>query len=505
MFTINNPMVDCALTDQPERWSHVKYCIYQLEQGTNGTPHYQGYVCFTKKMYLTGVKKFSRRAHWEVRRGTHDDAKAYCSKADTRLTPTISFGEEPLFEPGKRNDMLSLKRALDAGKSEFEISDDPDLFGVWARNTRAIERYKRLRTVNSRNWPTHTTVLWGPPGSGKTKYVHEHAGESVYWVKKPNGNSTFFDGYDGQTDVVIDEFYAWLAYDLLCRMCDRYPLMVDTKGGMTNFFPERIWITSNKRPDEWYRRGLGALKRRFSPPLGRVVYCGEDWDQLIKQCDIPHFFATSAEAQVAMEDHIACSEERCLVERPFGREDVSSNDLICNESLEDLWCNHGNTIDDCDAIRMRADVLSEDEIMDAQGSYGSDPERHMNSPPMSPKTVTDFRRFFAKENIPPPQSVLTPLAGGIQRYVDRAEHGPSCICGRCVYTTDFSQRDPKLGTVEQVGKNFALVKTCPVHMPPASTIHLPGGDVEGHVSSLTRRDPRLLTPEERKELYEDFE
>jgi hypothetical protein len=105
----------------------------------------------------------------------------------------------------------------------------------------------------------------------------DKAGEGAYWVAKPGPNQTlFFDGYEGQEDVVIDEFYGWITRDLMCRLCDRYPFMVHTKGGMTNFYPKRVWITSNSPPDAWWPKiGLGPMERRLSGELGVVKHLTE--------------------------------------------------------------------------------------------------------------------------------------------------------------------------------------------------------------------------------------
>ena len=64
LFTINNP----TSPDIPKSWSNVKYCIWQLEEGENGTSHLQGYVILKKKGTLAAVKRLDRHAHCEIRR-----------------------------------------------------------------------------------------------------------------------------------------------------------------------------------------------------------------------------------------------------------------------------------------------------------------------------------------------------------------------------------------------------------------------------------------------------
>jgi len=276
VFTLNNysnvdePREKCAAA--------AKYMVWQAERGVEGqTPHLQGYIMFNKTMTFTGVKKLMKEAHWEMRKGTHEQAKEYCMKEETRDSAAVNgggpwtHGEDA--QPGKRSDLLLLKAAVDEGRDELSIAQDDKLFPVWAGAYRAMERYKRLKTVRSRSWMTESIVYWGPPGTGKTRRAAYEAGADAYWLPKPGlGQTPFFDGYDGQETVVIDEFYGWLPFDLLCRMCDRYPLMVNTKGGMVSFYPRKILFTSNLDPNQWYKEGLRALERRFSLPNGRIEH-----------------------------------------------------------------------------------------------------------------------------------------------------------------------------------------------------------------------------------------
>ncbi len=72
-------------------------------------------------------------------------------------------------------------------------------------------------TMGQRSWQTTCTVVWGPPGSGKSMHAWAEGGPEAYWITKPNGPRAFWDGYDGQENVVIDEFYGWLPHTFMCR------------------------------------------------------------------------------------------------------------------------------------------------------------------------------------------------------------------------------------------------------------------------------------------------
>ncbi len=270
VFTINNPSGD---GDEPAIvfYDSAQYCIYQMEVGENGTCHYQGYIQFKVKKRIGALKALHATAHWEPRRGSHAEAKEYCMKEDTRMegAEVIEWGEE--VTTGQRSDLESLKCSLDEGKSLKDISDDH--FGAFLKYSRSIKEYQVLHTQNNRDWATFTQVYWGPPGTGKTKRALHEGGLNAYWLPKPIGNSVWFDGYDGQEVVVIDEFFGWLPRDLMCRMCDRYPLLVQVKGGTVPFLAKKIIITSNAAPAEWWTRiGLGPMERRLSGELGAIEH-----------------------------------------------------------------------------------------------------------------------------------------------------------------------------------------------------------------------------------------
>lgn len=51
----------------------------------------------------------------------------------------------------------------------------------------------------------------------------------------------------------MDDFYGWIKYDDLLKICDRYPYSVPIKGGYEIFVTKNIWITSNVPIDLLYK------------------------------------------------------------------------------------------------------------------------------------------------------------------------------------------------------------------------------------------------------------
>ena len=82
-FTLNNPSDEDTAslpTQASSKWPHVHQCVYQLESGANGTPHYQGYVRFTLQKTLNVVRGYLPRAHWAQARGNAQQNYEYCTK-----------------------------------------------------------------------------------------------------------------------------------------------------------------------------------------------------------------------------------------------------------------------------------------------------------------------------------------------------------------------------------------------------------------------------------------
>jgi len=108
-------------------------------------------------------------------------------------------------------------------------------------------------------------VFWGRTGTGKSKRAWEE-GTTQAFPKDPR--TKFWDGYRGQCHVVIDEFRGDIDISHLLRWLDRYPVIVEVKGGSVILRAERIWITSNLDPRKWYPtldpETLQALLRRLN-------------------------------------------------------------------------------------------------------------------------------------------------------------------------------------------------------------------------------------------------
>ncbi|AZA07503.1 replication protein [Bat circovirus] len=246
VFTLNNP--------SPKEIDHIRgqdmnmfdYLVCGEEgMGEGKTPHLQGFANFSKKKTFNQVKKiFGSRCHIEKAKGTDKDNKQYCTKEGNVV---VEAGAPR--SGGQRTDLSSaVSTVLESGSLRAVAESHPVQFVSYHRGL--SELLKVAGKAKARDWKTSVHVIIGPPGCGKSKWACNFAEpETTFW-KAPRNK--WWDGYCGQEVVILDDFYGWLPYDDLLRLCDRYPLTVETKGGTVPFLASTILITSNKVPQEWY-------------------------------------------------------------------------------------------------------------------------------------------------------------------------------------------------------------------------------------------------------------
>jgi hypothetical protein len=273
-FTFNNYSMDDvhrlrALHTDPR--NKLAYICFQPELAPNtGTPHLQGFIAFESRKRFSTVKRLlGDSTHLETPRGTPEQNRTYCSKDESRDNDAgFGFHEagdlpSPL-EQGKRNDLLAFKAMLDEGYPVWDVpNEDPALFGTAVRYHRGLSQYE-LHSRQPRQERTHLHVHTGDPGTFKSHAASQYP--SIYPLENGN-NGSWFDAYDPNRheSVLIDEFGGhFMPYTELKRLADRYPKMVETKGGRTIFRAKRIIITSNISAESWYKQPFEELERRIT-------------------------------------------------------------------------------------------------------------------------------------------------------------------------------------------------------------------------------------------------
>jgi len=242
------------------------YLIIGYEEGKEETPHIQGFLRLKNPMTMTALSKKLPRAHLEVNHGTPEQAAEYCKKEgrfeETGELQTASDGGLKEKARWARNIKLAEENKLEEIKEQ-----DPAGYVRMLRNlkqirTDAMAQVEIIRDDNQ--W------FCGPPETGKSRKAHADY-PNAYW-KEPN---KWWDGYQGQETVIIDDLEQDAAYMLhfIKRWADRYPVSGETKGGVIPLTHKRLVITSNYTPEEIWtnQQSQVAVRRRFQVTRFNII------------------------------------------------------------------------------------------------------------------------------------------------------------------------------------------------------------------------------------------
>lgn len=264
-FTLNNPSEEEAreVKEVLSRPSIINM-VYQLECGKEETPHYQGYIHFKNTRKLKEVKNVIKRAHWEKCKGSPKSNYDYCTKEEGRLDGPWEKGEFKSKGQGNRTDLDKVIDLVNRKRTIKQISEECPI--EYIKFHQGIEKLKFIKDSNEKEFrKLIVKVYWGDTGTNKTKTATE---ESSDYFKLDKANNVWFDGYDGQDTLIIDDFYGWLPFGQLLNILDGYPLRLEIKGGFTWAKWTKVIITSNKKVELWYTnidyRQQEALERRIT-------------------------------------------------------------------------------------------------------------------------------------------------------------------------------------------------------------------------------------------------
>lgn len=252
-FTINNPTNEALCSSLPDG---VAYIVWQSERApTTGTLHLQGYVRFTNARALGGVVSFLKRLggdcrpHVEPARGSEDANTLYCTKEESRVRGPWCFGAPA--KPGKRTDLSEAAEAV-AESGDLD-SVDPALLVKYGKGFSLLAA--RKRPTWARRNKVVVIVLIGPTAVGKTWKCFEATDNKVF---RPTYGNTglWWDGYTGEEAVLFDEFEGQVPCSKMLQLLDPYPLWLESKGSGCWARYKYVFITSNRPPEEWYRKLL---------------------------------------------------------------------------------------------------------------------------------------------------------------------------------------------------------------------------------------------------------
>jgi hypothetical protein len=222
------------------------YIVGQLEAGNEtGYKHWQVVVCLSCQQRMSFVKRmFGQEIHCEPTKS--EAALQYVQKEETAVEGTrFELGVKPLRR-NKSEDWNEI-RAL-AKQGDLQNSAIPG--DIYVRYYSSLCRIAKDHQKPLPRGPQEVQVFWGKSGTGKTRRVFEEISENEYYLKSTT--TKWWDAYQGEEIVVLDEFRGQIDVTHLLRWLDRYPCAIEVKGGQLFLKTKKWYITSNLSPEEWY-------------------------------------------------------------------------------------------------------------------------------------------------------------------------------------------------------------------------------------------------------------
>jgi len=242
----------------------IRYAIYGKEIcPETKTIHWQSYIEGKKPLRMAAIKKLYEddTVHIEPRKGTRDQAREYCQKDKD----FIEMGKW-IKGQGHRTDLDNVVEQLKNGKKLKEImTEQPKTYCQFRNGLKDIAA--EISYKNIPNWRNVETILiCGPTGCGKTRQAMEHA---TYKIQGTGLN--WWQDYDGDENILIDEYDNDIRITELLALLDGYKLRLNVKGSHTYANWRKVYITTNLRPEQIHPNAKQAHKDALMRRITQII------------------------------------------------------------------------------------------------------------------------------------------------------------------------------------------------------------------------------------------
>lgn len=294
-FTLNNytdDEVDGFSKFEHEKLTHL-YVAKEVAPST-GTPHLQGYVCFSKSYRIKGLHKLSfifKRCHLIKSDGSPLHNKNYCFKGEQSKEEWETFKEKGPTWAKNVQVVANVGNSTQGGRTDLKEFKDAILSGATVRELNkefypCMQKYRnyfqdlRKLYLKDREYPpgqpsrqrnVEVEIHWGRPGAGKSHLAHVQGA-----IKLSLASKGWFDGYDDEETVVLEEFdWAKFDIDFFKDLIDVNPVLLNVKGTSAYANWTKVILTANNDPKGWWPNASAIDREAFLDRVTDTFYYPE--------------------------------------------------------------------------------------------------------------------------------------------------------------------------------------------------------------------------------------
>ena len=276
----------------------IEYWCMCDEIGKEGTYHTHLFLFRKNTMRFSMIKKKFPTAHIDYCRGTTQENRDYIrkegkykgtDKEETNLHNTFEeYGECPIEEQGKRNDLSELYGFIKDGLSNYDILEQHPAYMLQLDKIEHCRQIVKQEEFKNRFRELEVEYWFGKTGQGKTRTVMERYGyENVFRV---TDYTHPFDSYKGQDIIVFEEFRSSLKIQDMLNYLDGYPLELPSRYSNKVACYTKVYILSNLSLKEQYRDVQREYEETWRAFLRRIHTVKVFGDNGLSHCSNVHDF-----------------------------------------------------------------------------------------------------------------------------------------------------------------------------------------------------------------------
>ena len=199
--------------------------------------------------------------HLEARKGTRDQARAYCQK-EQKFTESGTW----ISGQGHRSDLDTLVDKLVAGEKLSDLMlEHPKTYCQYRNGLRDIAA--AVPKKRSTDWRDVEVILTtGPTGCGKTRAAMR---EATYKIQ--GSQLKWWQDYDGEAVICIDEYANDVPCTVMQHLLDGYRVTLPIKGSHTYAAWTKVYITTNLRVEQIHAQAEAEHRAAFWRRVDTII------------------------------------------------------------------------------------------------------------------------------------------------------------------------------------------------------------------------------------------